>query len=56
MKVKELIEALQKVDNQDAIVVFTDGEMQQWEIDIKEPLKVEVAHQGEKILVVDLAS
>jgi hypothetical protein len=56
MKVKELIEALQKVDNQDAIAVFTDGEMQQWIIDINEPLKVTVAHQGEKILVVDLAS
>ena len=56
MKVKELIEALQKVDNQDAIVIFTDGEMFEWEIDIEKPLKVTVAHQGEKILVVDLAS
>jgi len=56
MKVKELIEALQKVDNQDAVAVFTDGEMVQWEIDIKEPLKVTEAHEGEKILVVDLAS
>jgi hypothetical protein len=56
MKVKELIEALQKVDNQDAVAVFTDGEMVQWEIDIKEPLKVTIAHEGEKIPVVDLAS
>jgi hypothetical protein len=54
MKVKELIEALQKVDNQDAIAVFTDGEMEQWIIDFKEPLKVQIAHQGDKILVVDL--
>ena len=59
MKVKELIEALQKVENQDAIAIFTDGEMQQWEIDIKEPLKVTescfLQHDDRKIPVVDLA-
>jgi hypothetical protein len=36
MKVKELIEALQKVDNQDAIVIFMDGELNKYEIDVKE--------------------
>jgi len=56
MKVKELIEVLQKVDNQDAIAIFTDGEMQEWEIDIKEPLKVTESHDNRKIPVVDLAS
>lgn len=40
MKVKELIEALQKVENQDALVIFWDGEMNQFEIDLQEPLKV----------------
>ena len=33
MKVKELIEALQKVENQDAIAIFIDGEMNLIEID-----------------------
>jgi len=56
MKVKELIEALQKVDNQNAEAVFTDGEMVEWEIDIKEPLKVTESLYDRKIPVVDLAS
>jgi hypothetical protein len=56
MKVKELIEALQKVENQDAIAVFTDGEIVEWEIDIKEPLKVTESLYDRKILVVDLAN
>jgi hypothetical protein len=56
MKVTELIEALQKVDNQDAIVIFTDGEMFEWEIDIEEPLKVTESNDSRKIPVVDLAN
>lgn len=42
MKVKELIEALQKVDNQDAIVIFTDGEGEHNEI-IEKNLEVSEA-------------
>lgn len=42
MKVKELIEALQKVENQDAIVIFTDGEGNDIEI-LKKSLEVSEA-------------
>ena len=37
MKVKELIEALQKVENQDAVVIFFDFESNTFELDLKEP-------------------
>jgi len=68
MKVKELIEALQKVENQDAIVIFTDGEGEHNEI-IEKNLKVSEAkmygwpctwdeetktHNKGKTIVVDL--
>lgn len=56
MKVRELIEALQKVDNQDAIVIFTDGELFEWEIHIEKPLKVIESQDNRKIPIVDLAN